>query len=520
MKIYCPHCGVKGSADDSYSGRKIRCPKCQEMFDLMPDMAIDQSGFLTAAPGVENIGKAVEQDVSQEESGADLSPPAEEKRLDELLAEGEDSVDLNDFGAELDREIAESEQEGVTNDLLVDEAFLENESPIAEAIDQGDELADDQGVLLDADVHAVEGGAEGQIEVEISENLLAVEEDRHEVVTSFSVDDNDRADHDEEATKAMAFAEADLPEGEEASEVGDGSDDLEIIEDEPYGIDKEQCWQCGKKDSAGEPFIAVDGRLYCTDCLTAEESDEPESVSATGSAWAGQENLREESEPEEVKTREGKKTFTVGGVIREAWDKVKGIKGAIWAGSAIMYLTLLVVVAAGSFLLPDAAVETETGPGLTAYLLPVLLQVVIQVVSMLFIGGLLFMGIRRVAEDQVSWKMIFHGFSFSGKIIVVSILQYTLITIGFLLFILPGIYLTVGYGMAIPLIVDKNLSPWQALETSRKAVHKVWWKVAALYLVMMLLFAVALIPMGIGIIWVWPMFMVAAGVVYHRLFTK
>ena len=47
MKIYCPHCGVKGSADDSYSGRTIKCPKCQEMFDLTTDMAIDPSEFLT-----------------------------------------------------------------------------------------------------------------------------------------------------------------------------------------------------------------------------------------------------------------------------------------------------------------------------------------------------------------------------------------------------------------------------------------------------------------------------------------
>ena len=139
--------------------------------------------------------------------------------------------------------------------------------------------------------------------------------------------------------------------------------------------------------------------------------------------------------------------------------------------------------------------------GLGGYILPSLFQVVTQVVSMLFIAGLLFMGIRKVAGDSVSWKMIFHGFSFTGKIIVVTILQFILVSIGFLLLILPGIYLAVGYAMAIPLIVDKNLSPWQALETSRKAVHKVWWKVAALYIVMSLLFLVASIPLGIGLIW-------------------
>ena len=32
MKMYCPRCGVKGSADDSYLGRRITCPKCSETF--------------------------------------------------------------------------------------------------------------------------------------------------------------------------------------------------------------------------------------------------------------------------------------------------------------------------------------------------------------------------------------------------------------------------------------------------------------------------------------------------------
>ncbi len=37
MRIACPCCGVFGTADDSYSGRKIRCPKCDEVFRCMEE---------------------------------------------------------------------------------------------------------------------------------------------------------------------------------------------------------------------------------------------------------------------------------------------------------------------------------------------------------------------------------------------------------------------------------------------------------------------------------------------------
>ena len=32
MKLYCPHCGVKGSADDSHRGKNVKCPKCMMIF--------------------------------------------------------------------------------------------------------------------------------------------------------------------------------------------------------------------------------------------------------------------------------------------------------------------------------------------------------------------------------------------------------------------------------------------------------------------------------------------------------
>ena len=38
-----------------------------------------------------------------------------------------------------------------------------------------------------------------------------------------------------------------------------------------------------------------------------------------------------------------------------------------------------------------------------------------------------------------------------------------------------------AYLLAIPLVVERGLSPWQALEASRKAITQHWFKVCLLY---------------------------------------
>ena len=86
--------------------------------------------------------------------------------------------------------------------------------------------------------------------------------------------------------------------------------------------------------------------------------------------------------------------------------------------------------------------------------------------------------------------------------------------------VLPGIYLSVGYALTLPLILDKGLGPWEALEASRKAIHKKWWTVFGLYIVMMLLYTVSAIPLGLGLIWTVPMFFVMIGILYSRFFVS
>jgi hypothetical protein len=226
----------------------------------------------------------------------------------------------------------------------------------------------------------------------------------------------------------------------------------------------------------------------------------------------------QDNDPEVTETKTKGFPFTVSGMIRKAWQETKGAKAPVWAGTAVFYLLLLVLAAGTTFLLRYLGIDPVSPVGITGIGVQAFSGLLFSIVSAVFTAGLFYMGVRKAAGDKISWKMIFTGFSKLGKIMVATILQILLINIGLLLFIIPGIYLMVGYGLAMPLILDRDMGPWEALETSRKAIHKVWWKVAGAVVVMSIICAVSLAPLGLGLIWTLPMSFALAGVVYRHIF--
>lgn len=275
------------------------------------------------------------------------------------------------------------------------------------------------------------------------------------------------------------------------------------------GVPTEAVAETGLTPSAEVAAAGREGLI-----LTAEQGPAGEAVGGQHAVAPPPQAAAENAgQPEE----ERQTRFTIAGILREAWAQTRGAKGPLLAGSAVMYLAILTLAAGTTLLLPGGVQETPVdSPAVT--IARFALQSLADVLSVLFLAGLLYMGIRKVAGDPVSWRMIFAGFSDAGRIIVATILQSVFILIGFMILMLPGIYLAVGYSMTIPLIVDRRLSPWQAMETSRKAVHRVWWRLMGVYLVMALFFFVSMVPLGLGLIWTWPMSVILVGVVYRSLF--
>ncbi len=77
-------------------------------------------------------------------------------------------------------------------------------------------------------------------------------------------------------------------------------------------------------------------------------------------------------------------------------------------------------------------------------------------------------------------------------IVLAGLAQLAMTAAGLALLILPGIYLAVGYAFVIPLIIDRGMPVWAAMELSRTTVHKQWFQTFGLLVAAgMLLFASA-----------------------------
>ncbi|MGE0450418.1 MAG: GYF domain-containing protein [Vicinamibacterales bacterium] len=106
----------------------------------------------------------------------------------------------------------------------------------------------------------------------------------------------------------------------------------------------------------------------------------------------------------------------------------------------------------------------------------------------------------------------------AGTILLAGAAQIALTGLGLLLLIVPGIYLLVGYAFVLPLIVDKRLSAWEALELSRRTVHHHWWSVFGLLLAQAMLILIGALAAGIGVILALPLCAAAMMVAYEDLF--
>src|SRR5260221_10987938 len=105
-------------------------------------------------------------------------------------------------------------------------------------------------------------------------------------------------------------------------------------------------------------------------------------------------------------------------------------------------------------------------------------------VGIVLLGGLDYMFIRRIRGEAVQIGDVFDGFNLAFlHLVLAGLIKCLLTSLGFILCILPGIYLGVGYVFALPLVIDKKMEFWPAMEVSRRVVHRHWWSIFALVIV-------------------------------------
>jgi GYF domain 2 len=104
-------------------------------------------------------------------------------------------------------------------------------------------------------------------------------------------------------------------------------------------------------------------------------------------------------------------------------------------------------------------------------------------------GGLYMVYLKRIRGEEAAVGDAFMGFKKSAtQLMLVGLISTFLTQLAFLFCTLPGIYLIVAWIFCIPLVIDRGMEFWSAMELSRQVVTRVWFKVCLLLFIAFLPF--------------------------------
>jgi hypothetical protein len=213
----------------------------------------------------------------------------------------------------------------------------------------------------------------------------------------------------------------------------------------------------------------------------------------------------------------------IGSCIARSWNLVKQ---NFWP---VVGISLLILVITGVI---NQIIGLASGPAVRGMVLqrhisPGGVSVIVGTsllgspIYTLLMAGLLKYYLKLIRAEGPTIGDAFAGFSpLAGQLILLGLVNGILSTIGYLLCIIPGLYLSVSWIFALPLLIDRNLPFWDAMELSRKVVAKHWFITFAFVLVMGLLAACGVIACCVGVFVTMPIATVALMYAYEDIFGR
>ena len=237
------------------------------------------------------------------------------------------------------------------------------------------------------------------------------------------------------------------------------------------------------------------------------------------------------------------------GCLTQGWELVKGNMSVLFVGVLV-------------YLLIEFAIGMLSG----IPLIGALFSIANFIISGPLMGGLLYLFIRAIRNEAAEVGDVFSGFRRSfGHLFLGTLVQSLLIGICMLPFIImflvkffplmghfqhlqpgtvpdretmaalesillttlpvllvciiPAIYLSVSWKFTLPLIIDKEMDFWTAMNTSRRRVGRHWWHIFGLLILIGLLNVVGLLLCCVGLLFTIPIGFASLMFAYEIIFS-
>ncbi|WP_113925828.1 hypothetical protein [Cognataquiflexum aquatile] len=117
----------------------------------------------------------------------------------------------------------------------------------------------------------------------------------------------------------------------------------------------------------------------------------------------------------------------------------------------------------------------------------------------------------------VIYPDFFKGFSFYMPIFSIWLIGQILVALGLFAFLIPGIYLAVGYSFAVLMALFGGFDFWTALEESRKLITVRWWKFFVFTLILIIINLLGILTLGLGLLVTIPITFYATYILFEDL---
>ncbi len=192
----------------------------------------------------------------------------------------------------------------------------------------------------------------------------------------------------------------------------------------------------------------------------------------------------------------------IGACLNRAWDLYMKEFGALFGvmllmillNAAALYAARQVNVYAGSYI-ADALVHTP------------------------LMAGLFWFYLKKIRGEAAGIEDLFAGYRMAFvPLVLAALIKGLLIGVGTILCILPGLFLGLIWAFTTPLIIDKRLEFWPAMETSRKAVMQNVSRFLLLFLLSAGIFLSGILACGVGFIFTAPLSLLVIAYAYNDRF--
>lgn len=206
--------------------------------------------------------------------------------------------------------------------------------------------------------------------------------------------------------------------------------------------------------------------------------------------------------------------------MREARESLKGFMGVFWLGLIIYMVISGMVGAVAGIVVTPLAEQIALNETMTIW--QIIGQISSQLLSMFITlplgAGLFMICLKHSVGAPIRAELVVKYYNKAVPLFLTTLLMYLLVVIGFVLFIVPGLYLMVAFMYAIPLVVEKNMTPWQALNTSRKVMTRKFLGFMGFYFLSILVLILGMLALFVGLIWALPIASLAMAILYRDVF--